>query len=116
VRQRSSGRYIALMATERAPAPGQPPVTGIFASDSRDLIQWSEPTLLWRAELLFKFTCGASDPVFYPALIDPKSPSRNFEDIDDRGFIYLTDLHLEGCRLGADRDLVRIPVALRPAS
>jgi hypothetical protein len=114
-RQRSGGRFIALMATERAPAPGKPPVTGLFASISDDLIQWSEPVLLWPAELLFKYRCGAGDPVFYPSLLDPASPSRNFEDIGERGFIYLTDIHLDGCRIGANRDLVRIPVELRPA-
>jgi hypothetical protein len=111
-RRRGHGEVIALMATERPPEPGKAPVTGIFASVSDDLLHWSEPTLLWQAELLYKFSCGASDPVFYPALLDPASPSRNFEDIGERGFIYLTDIHLESCRIGVDRDLVRIPVEI----
>jgi hypothetical protein len=114
-RQRGSGRIIALMATERPPEPGKPPVTGIFASVSDDLLHWSEPTLLWPEELLFKYRCGAGDPVFYPALLDPTSSSRNFEDVGASGFIYLTDIHLESCRIGADRDLVRIPVEIRDA-
>jgi hypothetical protein len=110
---RPSGLYIALMATERAPAPGTPPVTGLFATTSPDLLHWSMPTLLWHAGLLFKFDCADRDIVFYPTLLDPASPSRNFEEVGDRAALYLTRFNLDACRLGADRDLIRIPVELR---
>ena len=110
---RPSGLYIALMATERAPAPGDAPVTGLFAATSPDLVHWSAPTLLWRSGLLFKFDCADRDIVFYPSLLDPASPARNFEEVGDRAMLYITKFNLDSCRLGADRDLVRIPVELR---
>jgi hypothetical protein len=108
---RASGRYIALMATER-PVPGDGAVTGIFAAGSTDLVHWSEPRLVWRAGLLFKYRCG-DDVVFYPSLLDPISPSRNFEDAGERAYIYFTDLHLQSCHIDTDRDLVRVPVDIR---
>jgi hypothetical protein len=109
---RASGAYVALMATERPAQPGGAAVTGIFAAGSSDLIHWSEPTLVWQSGLLFKYQC-AENVVFYPALLDPTSPSRNFEDTGARSYIYLIDIHLDSCRIGADRDLVRVPVEIR---
>ncbi len=108
---RDSGDYIALMATER-PGPGDVATTGIFAAGSTDLVHWSEPQLVWSTGLLFKFQC-ADDVIFYPSLLDPASPSRNFEDASERAYIYLTNIHLQSCRIGADRDLVRVPVEIR---
>ncbi len=111
---RGSGAYIALMATER-PGPGGAAVTGIFATGSTDLIHWSEPQLVWRAGLLFKYLCDDA-VVFYPSLLDPASPSSNFEDAGDHAYIYFTDIHLQSCRIGPDRDLVRVPVEIRWSS
>ena len=55
---------------------------------------------------------GPLGVVFYPSLLDPQSPSRNFEDTGDHAYIYLTDIHPEACHIGTNRDLLRIPVAI----
>jgi hypothetical protein len=113
---RSSGLYIALMATARPAHDREAPVTGIFAATSADLIHWSDPALLWQAPVLFKYECGADDIAFYPSLLDPASPTRNFEDTGDRSYIYLTQIHPDGCRIGWNRDLVRVPVTIGAAA
>lgn len=109
---RPSGLYLALMATNHAAAPGQDPVTGIFASTSSDLVHWTPAALLWRAPVLFKFECSDHEAVFYPSLLDPASKTRNFEDASDRAEIYFTNMHLADCRIGPNRDLVRVPVRI----
>lgn len=106
VRHRSSGTYVALMAGTR------PDGTGVFAVTSTDLLRWNQPTLIWRTALLTRFDCGDSEAFFYPSLLDPDSASRNFEDVGDRAYLYLTRIRLESCRLGSERDLIRIPVAI----
>jgi hypothetical protein len=113
---RPSGLYVALMATVRSPRPGAAPVSGIFAATSPDLLHWSAPSLVRETPLLFKFGCGDSHAAAYPALLDPLSTSRNFEDMGDRAYLYLSDLHPSDCKLGPDRDLVRIPVAVGSAA
>jgi len=54
--------------------------------------------------------CSASAPLAYPSLIDPDSPSANFDTVGDTAQLFLTRFNLEHCRTSLDRDLVRIPV------
>lgn len=107
---RPSGLYIALMATNHAIEPSQQALAGVFASTSPDLIHWSQPILLWQSPLLFKYDCADREAIAYPSLLDPQSPTRNFEDTGDHAYIYLTEIHLSACRIGPNRDLVRIPI------
>ena len=106
VRHRTSGVYVALMAGPR------PEGTGIFAVTSNDLLRWSRPNLVRLAALLTRFDCGDTEAFFYPSLLDPDSPSRNFEDVGERAYLYLTRIRLESCRPGPERDLIRIPVEI----
>jgi len=115
VRHAQSGAWIALMATTR-PGPDGQPVRGIHASVSRDLIQWSETVVVMRSAIFQVFACGTdSFSVAYPALIDPASPSRNFETFGATGWLYMTRLNIRDCRIGADRDLIRFPVHVAPS-
>ena len=111
-RHEPSGLYIALSAAYRAPRPGADKVTGVFATTSPDLIQWSAPQLVWAAPILWRHGCEDGPPVFYPSLLDPDSPSRNFETVDGRGFIYFTSLNLSNCKVSWDRDLLRLEVSI----
>ncbi|WP_448187873.1 hypothetical protein [Azospirillum sp. sgz301742] len=108
VRHRSSGLYVALMQGGK---PG-----GVWAATSADLTNWSEPRLVWEAPPAFAPDCNSRYAYDYPALLDPASPSRNFEDIGETAFLYLTRDALNGCKPGTERDLVRLPVTIRPAS
>jgi hypothetical protein len=103
---RPSGRFIATFAASRDGT------TGMWASVSPDLVSWSKPHLVWSAPLLFRYGCGDAAAFDYPALLDPTSESRNFEDVGSTAYLYMTRLNLSGCKVTWDRDLVRLPVRI----
>jgi hypothetical protein len=115
VEHRRSGLVVAVFADERKLPDGRT-VTGIFTATSRDLVRWSEPTLVMEADLLWKRDCNRSEAYFYPALLDPQATSRSFEDFGERGYLYLVRYNLTNCRVNWDRDLVRIPVEIKTGS
>jgi hypothetical protein len=109
VEHRASGLVIAVFGDERKEPDGQP-VAGIYSATSRDLIHWSEPRLVSALSLLWKKDCGKPQAFFYPALIDPAARTPSFEDIGDKGYLYLVRYNLSGCKVTWDRDLVRLPI------
>ncbi|WP_434621791.1 hypothetical protein [Azospirillum sp. B2RO_4] len=106
VRHRASGLFIATLAMTR---DGR---TGIWTTTSPDLVSWSKPQLLWAAPLLFRYACGDKAAFDYPALLDPASQSRNFDDVGKTAYVYMTRLNLDKCRITWNRDLVRMPVEI----
>ena len=106
----SSKRWIAVLSMWRRTGGDVDPTVGIWWTTSTDLIQWTEPRVLWTVPLLTRLDCGQPAAFYYPALLDPASDSRNFETIGDRPYLYLTRLNLENCRVTWSRDLVRLPV------
>ncbi|PWC90896.1 hypothetical protein TSH100_02465 [Azospirillum sp. TSH100] len=106
VRHRASGLFIATLAMTR---DGR---TGIWTTTSRDLVSWSKPELLWTTPLLFRYGCGDAAAFDYPALLDPASQSRNFEDVGNSAYVYMTRLNLDKCRITWNRDLVRMRVEI----
>ena len=112
VKHRPSGLYIALLATTRPSSMDGKPVSGIYFATSSDLISWSTPALLLDLPMQFDFACSDQAAYFYPSLLDPDSPSRNFDDAGDRADLYLTKIYLDKCKLSMRRDLVRIPVII----
>lgn len=105
-----SQRWIAMLSMWRRTGGDANPTVGIWWTTSTDLIQWTEPRLLWAVPLLTRLDCDQPAAFYYPALLDPASDSRNFETIGDRPYLYLTRLNLENCRVTWNRDLVRLPV------
>jgi len=88
-------------------------VSAVLASTSLDLIHWSEPVPVMDIPL-YKANNGCAktphEPVFYyPSLLDPDSPSLNFNTVGTHGFIYMTRYFY--CE-GLNRDLVRFPVEI----
>ena len=86
--------------------------SGIYASTSKDLVNWSEPRLVFEAPLLWENGCSSEGRVFYPALLDPKAKTPSFQDTSDKAYIYYTRYQLTGCKVTWDRDLVRVPVTI----
>lgn len=108
-RHERSGLYLMAMAGARRPASGEPPVEGFYVSASADLIKWSEPTLVWATPVHPR--AGACGPLMnYPSLLDPKSPSRNFETVGDAPYLYFVEHVQNACRAGQERNLLRRPV------
>ena len=108
VRHAPSGLYLMLMAGGRRRAQGEAPIEGFYLSSSTDLIAWSEPTLVWAAQVYPK--AGDCGPLLnYPSLLDPDSPSRNFETGGDTPQLYFIEHVQHACRAGQDRNLLRRP-------
>ncbi len=85
-------------------------VSGIYYSTSDDLIDWTPRKLIAEVESRHTYQCGDSDPIAYPSLLDPDSPSRNFETTGKRAYLYFTRFNYESCKETLDRDLVLVPV------
>jgi hypothetical protein len=104
VRSRVSGRYVALSSGEPTAHPA------FFVSESSDLLTWSRPRRFFDR---LPSDSGCKRPALgYASLIDPDSPSRNFDDIGDTAYLYYTRFHLKDCHLTLDRDLGRMPVRI----
>jgi hypothetical protein len=102
VQHRSSGRYLALMV-RGGPHPA------FYVSESADLFTWSQPRPVMD---IATQQCGNKAQRVYPSLLDPNSPSRNFEDVGDTAYLYFTRLNFHDCKQSLDRDLLRVPVKI----
>jgi hypothetical protein len=90
-------------------------VFGVYYTFSDDLVHRSPMQLLFEAPLPQSSQPG--DPHFYsyPSLIDPSSPSRNFDTSGQHAYVYLTRFNpLSGNSL--NRDLIRVPVEFFPTA
>jgi hypothetical protein len=108
VRHTQSGLFIATMMN--AAADG-----GVFYSTSHDMLVWSDPVRLMPAMGVTAWHCGAVAPIAYPSLLDPESSDRSFATIGNHPLLFLTRLNARDCKIGADRDLVRVPLTLTSA-
>lgn len=106
VRHQPSGLFIATMAAVR------PEGMGVFVATSPDLVTWSPARLTIPMTVSGKQSCDEPAAWNYPSLLDPRSPSRTFETVGDTAYLYLTRFNLADCKLGMDRDLVRLPVRI----
>jgi hypothetical protein len=102
-------RFI-LVGMASAPDIRGRPVSGVYFSVSDDLLHWGPRKLLMKATPVQKLRCGGPDPIAYPSLLDPQSRSRTFSTTGRRPYLYFTRFNYAGCKLGLDRDLVRVPV------
>lgn len=107
VRHRDTGHYLALMSFEDGPDPA------FVVSESTDLFTWSEVTKVMSTSPPATMKCGNRPQLAYASLLDPNSPSQNFEIITDTAYLYFTRFNLEECSVRLNRDLVRIPVKIK---
>jgi len=106
---RPTGRYLGLMAVEAGVHPA------FVVSESADLFTWSAPKPIMQTGPAVAGECGNRPQRVLPSLLDPDSPSRNFETIGDTAYLYFTQFHFDGCTGTLDRDLIRVPVSIRPS-
>ena len=90
------------------PEYDKPP--GVYFSLSDDLLNWTDATLLMEAEVRWSADCNKPDPIKDPSLLDPASPSRNFETVGQTAQLFYTWYHMSGCNGTLDRDLIRVPI------
>jgi hypothetical protein len=86
---------------------------GVYFSLSADLITWTPPQLFYPAQVTWNYKCGDPDPIAYPSLIDPASTDRNFGTVGSTAYLYFTQFHYSNCQQTLDRDLVRVPIAIK---
>lgn len=88
-------------------------VWGFYYSFSYNLIHWTPRKLLVEIELPWTVEFPGSDTSYlYPTLLDPASPSRNFESTGNTAYLYYTRNNFGHGSL--DRDLIRVPVEFFP--
>ena len=83
---------------------------GIYYTMSDDLINWTPRRLLMGVTTPTSYECGDTSPIAYPSLLDPDSPSRNFETTGKRAYLYFTRFNYILCRQSPNRDLIRVPI------
>jgi hypothetical protein len=111
VRHAPSGAYVVLFVAGNPAGDAQLP-WAVFSAESWDLVHWSLPRLVIPVARFDAIACWTSVPLAYPSLIDPGSPSVNFDTVGDSAQLFLTRFNLDGCRTSLDRDLIRMPVSL----
>ncbi len=89
------------------------PVPGFYDATSRDLLHWSAPRLLLAGPTLYDDACAAGGPLIaYPVILDPASPSRNFDRSGAVADLYYDVLVTQGCTITGRRSLVRRRIAI----
>jgi hypothetical protein len=86
-------------------------VSGVYYSTSDDLIHWDRRRLLLEAPTVHTYGCRGN-PIAYPSVIDPSSPSRSFDTSGDHAYLYFTRFNYKHCRQTSDRDLLRVPIVV----
>lgn len=105
-------QFLAVMTV--GPGPGRPN-GGIMTAWSSDLLHWSGLSLLLDVPTMFSSYCGAGARYAYASIVDPASPSRNFDVTGNAPYLYLSRFNLNHCKGGPNRDLVRIRLAIGAA-
>ena len=106
VRVEPGGLWLA--AFQAKADAGSFPVSGFYTATSPDLLHWGAPRLLLAGPTLYDDPCRAGGPlVSYPVILDPASPSRNFDRAGRSVDLYYDVLQTEGCSVTGRRSLVR---------
>jgi len=83
---------------------------GVAYSMSDDLIHWDVNKFLGEMRFGAQTGAGGDDGYGYVILLDPDSPSRNFETADQSAYVYATRMNHFSAMTWPDMDLVRFPV------
>ena len=107
-----SGRFLAVTPATLEDTDGVRR-SGIWWTQSANLIDWARPRLLLAVPLLWRRDCGAEAAYAYPSFLDGDGPSANLDVVEGGFWLYLVRMPLgEDCSVGPKRDLLRYPVSL----
>jgi len=106
-------KYVLVGMGYNPTSTAERPMWGVYYSLSDDLLDWTRRRLLMELPMV----ASVIDPEFeliyaYPVLLDPDSPSRNFDTTDDELYLYVSRFNFGGGSL--DRDVLRYPLQLVP--
>jgi hypothetical protein len=110
-RHEPSGKFLAIFHLGPDAKQG---ISGgrVAYSWSADLRNWSPLQTLTTHPTMWSKDCGDRNRYAYGALADPASPSRNFETTGNEAYLFMTKMRVADCKIGPDRDLVRIKVRI----
>lgn len=120
VRHRPSGLYLAIWEQPKIEGRtpfGVFPVAGFYLATSRDLIAWSDPSLFLPTPIVHQ-PCGLHEEnrdgvtLAYPSLLDEKAQGRNYDNVGNSAWLYVTRIAMDGCNPGARRVLMRRAVRI----
>lgn len=110
-RHEASGQWLAIF--HLGPDSKQGVAGGRVAySWSKDLMKWTPLQTLITHPTMWSKDCSDRVRYSYGAIADPDSPSRNFETTGDEPYLFMTKMHVADCKMGPQRDLVRIKVRI----
>jgi hypothetical protein len=109
-RHKGTGIFIATVLQGGAE---KSPRSSLAYATSSDLINWSRLTIFYELPSMWSRSCKDSVRYAYASVLDPDSPSGNFDIIGDAVYVYMTRFTVENCRLGSKRDLVRFAVRIQ---
>ena len=96
-----------------AKASGAMPLDGFYYATSPDLLHWGAPHILLAGGTLFSDLCRAGPTIIgYPAVLDPGSGSRNYDETGSRPELFFARMAVSDCATGR-RVLVRQPLLIR---
>lgn len=108
-RHRPSGAWLAVYQAAKGMPDGFGGVhaeSGFYLSSSRDLLDWSPPSLVLETRTLYDSPCGTDALRSYPVLIDERAQTRNFEDIGDEALLFFSEMAVSDCRHSSERKLI----------
>lgn len=108
-RHRGTGLWLALFPGHKgstAMRGGALSTSGFYLAASRDLVDWSVPTLVMETALLGERPCGLPSVSTYPVLIDEAAEGRNFDNVGDVASLAFTRISAKGCDLIHERRIV----------
>jgi hypothetical protein len=106
-------RYVMVGLTAQGVVGGT--IWGVYYSFSDDLVHWSTRQLLFAPPVPETYQPGDAHYFLYPSLLDPNSPSPNFETTGQHAYLYLTRFNPQSGN-SLNRDLIRIPVEFFPST
>jgi hypothetical protein len=108
------GRFVLVGESGKYDPVHRGTVWGIYVATSKDLIRWSDRSLVMETELPNTHECGDPSVRTHPSVVDPASHSRNFVTVGRNAYLYFTRTKFRndgtGCRPSLDRDLLRVPI------
>lgn len=109
VKDRRSGVFVATVGIQNNEYPG-----GMIGfTTSRDLVSWTPLTPIMTAPMYWSQNCMDKARYWFPTLLDLTAPDRNFSEIDDRPFLYLTEMNVRNCKGLMERRLIRYSVSIK---
>jgi hypothetical protein len=108
LRREATDEFVALLTVKSS----QPDRVDLALATSKDLVNWSRPTPFHTIVAAWNNVCSEPYRYNYPSIIDPASPSRNFETIGKTALLFMSRIHMTKCSQTMWRDAVAYKISI----